>query len=308
MKCVVLFILLGAAVLRAQQPESLTPGPEPAQQATGDSSPITLHPPVSTEEHNGPTARLYRALRSVGLDQNKVFHVREATLERGQLHLYFTDGTIAFTQDVQGRVTGAYFEGEGEVLMRPPDLTERASLGLFSGLGVLDEHFNAAYLRFNHDLEAELKPYLRESEDQENFVPSHDAVAKELAEPDGLRLLASFTEDTTLAKDDYFLHARLATRLGDLDVYDDTQAEDEYKVASLNHSGETLYFDVWMAFPGPETQGRSAIRVIDPASSAEAVPVEAFRIDTTLSPPEMLEATAELDVEVRDWWTEIAEF
>ena len=108
------------------------------------------------------------------LERNKVFHVREAALDRGELHLYLTDGTIAFTHDVLGRVTGAYFEGEGEVLMRPPDLTEHASLGLFSGLGVLDEHFTAAYLRFNRDLESELKPYLRDSEEPEDFVRAHD--------------------------------------------------------------------------------------------------------------------------------------
>ncbi len=103
-----------------------------------------------------------------------------------------------------------------------------------------------------------------------------------------------------LARDDHFLHARLATRLGSLDVYDDSQAEDQIKVACLSRSGTELYFDVWMAFPGLEARRRGQSRVIDPASSAEAVPVEAFRIDTTLAPPEMLEATAELDVEVRN--------
>jgi hypothetical protein len=236
----------------------------------------------------------------VGLDETKVFHVREAVLDRGELHLYLTDGTIAFTHNVLGRVTGAYFTGEGEVLMRPPDLTEYASLGLFSGLGVLNEHFSAAYLRFNNDLPAELKPYLRESEEQEEFVRANQQGAQELAELDGLRLLTSFTEDAALANDDHFLHARLATRLGSLDVYDDSQQEDQFKVARLSRTGETLYFDVWMAFPGREARTRGESQVIDPASSASAVPVEAFRIDTTLAPPETLEATAELDVEVRN--------
>jgi hypothetical protein len=296
----VLSIILSATLMRAQQPEALTPWQEPALQLPGNASPPPQRPPVNAEQRNGPFAYLYRALRSVELDQRKVFHVREATLDRGELHLYLTDGTIAFTRDVQGRVTGAYFEGEGEVLMRPPDLTERASLGLFSGLGVLDEHFAAAYLRFNRDLEGELKPYLRESDDTEEFVHSHDGLARELAELDALRLLASFTEDAALARDDSFLHARLATRLGALDVYDDSQAEDQFKVASLSSTGKSLYFDVWMAFPSLDARKQGAHRTIDPANSAAAVPVEAFHIDTTLSPPEMLEATAELDIEVRD--------
>ena len=61
----------------------------------------------------------------------------------------------------QVEITGAYFEGDGEVLMRPPDRRERASLGLFIGQGVLEEHFSSAYFRFNDDTAKELQPYLR---------------------------------------------------------------------------------------------------------------------------------------------------
>ena len=293
----VLSLVLSAPVLHAQQVEELTPAPS----LSGEDSPQPSTKPVDTAQRNGPVALLYRALRSAGLDETKVFHVREAVLDRGELHLYLTDGTIAFTQDVRGRVTGAYFEGEGEVLMRPPDLTEHASLGLFSGLGVLDEQFTAAYLRFNSDLPGELKPYLRDSEDTEDFVRAHESQAQGLAEQDARRLLESFTEDGALSKDDHFLHARLATRLGSLDVFDDSEAEDQFEVARLSRAGNDLYFDVWMAFPGIEARRQGgARRVIDPAGSATAVPVEAFRIDTSLAPPEMLEATAELDVEVRN--------
>src|SRR5215472_11466353 len=97
----------------------------------------------STPLTSGPVLPLYRALRSVGLDPQRVFTIREA------VHLWLNDGTIAFTQAVDGRVTGAYFEGEGEVLVRPPDRMERASLGLFTGAGVLEEKFTSGYLRFN---------------------------------------------------------------------------------------------------------------------------------------------------------------
>ena len=42
----------------------------------------------------------------------------------------------SLTQAVDGHITGAYFEGDGEVLVRPPDRMERASLGLFINAGV----------------------------------------------------------------------------------------------------------------------------------------------------------------------------
>ena len=206
-------IVLSTPPARAQQAEALTPWQGPVFQLPGNTSPPSPPRTVDAGQRSGPTAQLYRALRSVGLDENNVFHVREAELDRGDLHLFLTDGTIAFTHDVMGRVTGAYFEGEGEVLMRPPDLTEHASLGLFSGLGLLDERFSEAYLRFNDDVASELKPFLREGEEQEAFVHAHQKLAQEVAELDGLRLLESFTEDAVLAKEDHFLHARLATRL-----------------------------------------------------------------------------------------------
>jgi len=305
---VLLSVLTLSSALQAQQGETLTPWQGPVLQFPGNGSPQPPRRSVDSEERNGPAALLYRELRSAGLDAAKVFHVREAVLDRGELHLYLTDGTIAFTQDVRGRVTGAYFQGEGEVLMRPPNLTERASLGLFSGLGWLDEHFSAAYLRFNRDLPGELKPYLRDSEEQAEFVGAHGQQAKGLAELDAMRLLESFTESEALATSDNFLHARLATRLGSLDVYDDSQAEDQYRVACLSRSGAAMYLDVWMAFAGLDARRQGEHRVIDPSGSSSAVAVEAFRIDTALSPPETLEATAELDVVVQNAGQKLLKF
>jgi len=292
--------VLCAPLLLGQQLEVLTPWQEPPMQLPGKAAPPTLAGALEPNRRNGPTAGLYRALQSVGLDESKVFHVREAVLDRGELHLYLTDGTIAFTQGVSGRITGAYFVGEGEVLLRPPNLTERASLGLFSGLGVLNEHFGAAYLRFNSDLLEKLRPYLREPEDEDRaeFIHAHEQLSHELAEMDGLRLLESFTEDATLAKDDQYLHARLATRLGSLDVYYDSQAEDQFKVACLSGSKDAPYLDIWMAFSGREARKREENRGIGSADSLLAVAIDGFRIDTTLTPPEVLDATAELNINV----------
>ena len=56
---------------------------------------------------------LYLRLRDVGLDKSRVYHIREVTLERAAFHITFDDGTIAFTEDVAGHVTGAFFEVEG---------------------------------------------------------------------------------------------------------------------------------------------------------------------------------------------------
>src|SRR5271165_6329011 len=207
---------------------------------------------------SGPVLPLYRALRDVGLDPQKVFTVREAVLDREDVHIWLNDGTIAFTQAVDGRVTGAYFEGEGEVLVRPPDRMERASLGLFTGAGVLEEKFSSAYLRFNDDTAKELEPYLRPAEDAADFASRNDAKARTLAQYDAMRLCISFTSATSTAATgdappvpDRLLHVLVAgEHYGVFDVYFDTRSPEQIMVgkASSPQKGE-VYYDLWMSFP-----------------------------------------------------------
>src|SRR2546430_2798560 len=102
-----------------------------------------------------PAEALYLELGRVGLDPARVFQVREASLDRSSVHITLQDGTIAFTKDVMGRITGAFFEGDGEVLLVPPNVAERKSLSLFTGMAILEERFTTAYLRFNDDTAAE---------------------------------------------------------------------------------------------------------------------------------------------------------
>ena len=63
------------------------------------------------------TSALYARIRSVGLGPQRVYHVRDASIDRPSLHLDFEDGTLAFTEDICGRITGAFFAGEGEILL-----------------------------------------------------------------------------------------------------------------------------------------------------------------------------------------------
>ncbi len=87
---------------------------------------------------------LYLQLRNIGLDKSRVYGVRGASLDRSALHLTLEDGTIAFTQDVFGRITGAFFEGDGEVLLASQDKAERSSMALFTGMAILEEQFGTA--------------------------------------------------------------------------------------------------------------------------------------------------------------------
>jgi len=69
--------------------------------------PASTNVRIQAQSNQRAAEELYLQLRSVGLDAARVYQVREASLDRNQLHISLDDGTIAFTQDVKGRVTGA---------------------------------------------------------------------------------------------------------------------------------------------------------------------------------------------------------
>src|SRR5260370_3851140 len=127
---------------------------------------------------DGHALALYHQLRDLGLDPSRVYRVRDLTLDRQSMHLTFDDGTIAFTQTVEGRVTGAFFEGQGEVLVAPPTRVERASLFTFIGAAILEEKFSSAYLRFNDDTFQQMQPDLRPAQNAQEFIARWESVPR----------------------------------------------------------------------------------------------------------------------------------
>src|SRR3984957_2807102 len=215
-----------------------------------------------------PAEALYLRLGEVGLDPTRVYQVREASLDRSAIHITLEDGTIGFTQDVMGRITGAFFEGYGEVLLTPPNEVERRSMSLFTGMAILEEHFSTAYFRFNDDAAKELGPDLRAAENKQEFVQRWGGTARNLASGDATRLLITFSRMLPLKGNtnssekeavspenaaDRFLHARLqGTKLGIFDVYFDSGVAEQTQIgqAKSAENGD-LYYDVWTSFsPG----------------------------------------------------------
>ncbi len=264
---------------------------------------------------------LYRNLQSTGLDPQRIFKIREAEIDREDVHLWLNDGTIGFLQAVDGHITGAIFEGDGEVLIRPPDRQERASLGLFTGLGVLEEKFSSAYLRFNDDTAAELQQYLRPAVDGQQFFQHNDQAARSLANLDAMRLTISFTSapltfagGEAVPGPDRFLHARLAgVHLGIFDVVFDTRSPEQIFVAQTSSKGEQTYYDLWMSFVmrSLRKQPLSDSRFHGPTGPAwtrGALVVRKYAIDGAVAPPTELSAEATLDVEVKQGGSRIVMF
>jgi hypothetical protein len=233
----------------------------------------------------------------VGLDKSRVFKIRNGALDRASIHLSFDDGTIAFTEDAGGHITGALFLGDGDILLSPPNAAERSSLALFTGAAILEEKFSMAYLRFNDDAYDALRPSLRQTEDAESFVNLWNPSAKDLAQEDALRLLVSFSQDPALGADrpaDHLLHAYLrGRRLGTFDVRYDSTLQEQISAGQHRDADGGNYYDVWLSFAIPPP-GKSASLKIQPPTPDFAI--TQFKIQAHIKVPTELSARAELSI------------
>jgi peptidase M1-like protein len=308
-------LLVSSAVIlwgrQSAQPEPSPPADKPAVIVLGKTPPLHLDSAES----------LYLRLRSVGLDKSRVFQARNVSIDKAAFHITLEDGTIAFTEDVAGRVTGAFFEGEGEVLLSPPNQFERASMALFTGGAILEERFATAYFRFSDDTFAELRPSLRPAEDPQAFLSQWNQTALNLAEGDALRLLMTFSKflpdpdretnesaalpasaSNSASDDDHFLHVRLqGKRLGVFDLHFDSTIPEQILAGQLRIVDGVSYYDIWTSFALPDapTIAEAMNETVGEGGKPDAIAVSHYKIRAEIKPPTQIDAEALLQLEVQ---------
>ncbi|MGH9635985.1 MAG: hypothetical protein ACRD72_14240, partial [Candidatus Angelobacter sp.] len=224
---------------------------------------------------------LYRELLNPSLDAKDVYQVREVSIMMEDLHISISDGTIAFVREVNGRLTGAVFEGVGEVLLVPPNRAERTSLALFTGSAVLEQRFQSAYLRFADDKIAnELKSGLRgHAENAQEFVTRWQQSALLLARGDALHILQVMTNVSSAS----FLHLRIGgTTAGIVDLFFDANAAEQISVSQADVVNNVAYYDTWTSFPMRSI--REASGQEDPATRA-SFEVSDYKLHVNVRPP-----------------------
>ena len=247
------------------------------------------------------TSALYARIGSVGLDPQRVYHVRGATIDRPNLHLDFDDGTLAFTEDICGRITGAFFEGEGEIRLRPPNRVERGSLALFTGMAILEEQFTSGYLRFNDDTALVLHSFLTPEPEGAEFIKEWSDMGRVLAEFDALRLLLDFShflpaQDGKQSDPKFLtlLHAHLlGKKLGGFDVFWDAAGSEPLWAGKPRVKDSVLFFDIWTSFAPGRVDAAPA------AAQANDVSITNYQIQASVQPPTRLQATTEVNLRIR---------
>jgi len=118
---------------------------------------LTLPNAAVESTSQGPNSDpTYQQLRNLTLSGEAV-SVNNFTLKRDAATFHLRSGTVCFVPPVQGKVTGAVFVGDGNMILDPPTANERASLKLLTKEDEFSENFAQLVLRFTDSSYDEIK-------------------------------------------------------------------------------------------------------------------------------------------------------
>ncbi len=239
---------------------------------------------------------LLERLQRVELDPANSFQVNELYLRREAVRLTLRHGSLVFLEPVDGRVTGAVFEGAGEILVLPPDLPERQQMAKFTGSPILAETFDSLYLRFSEDTYAALREQLPARGRPRHAPEVLERWRGRVGELNGahsVRLLLNLLSEKPAG---YFYASVTGERLGRFDAVVDERRAERLLVGQLRAAGpaaggagDEVFYDVWTSFsPGEQPPAEEPARGL------------AYRIDTTILPTYELEATCDVELDLSD--------
>ncbi|HKW16545.1 MAG TPA: M1 family aminopeptidase [Terriglobales bacterium] len=99
---------------------------------------------------------VYQQLRNIALSSESVT-VSNLDLKRDAATFHLRTGMVCFVAPVQGKVTGAVFVGDGNMVLDPPSLDEAKSLKLLTKENEFSENFEHLVLRFTDSTYEEIR-------------------------------------------------------------------------------------------------------------------------------------------------------
>jgi len=245
-----------------------------------------------------PVATVWNALTAPAMDPAKSAHAENVDIIRDHVHITLTDGTIQFTQPVNGVVFGAVFHGRGRLQAEPPNPQEAQQLHLFTKQDKLNVSFTDATFSFTDGL---LDEVAKEVKWQTSGPTADDLYAKRQKEREDLgessmpRLLQGILS-TDRARTSYFLADLRTSEKSWVEVHDDAMEPEEISVGRWVDVGPFKIFDLWMSFPAG---GRTSAEAWKNPQAKEDFAIRSYKIDAAVTSGAELNATAHLDLEPR---------
>src|SRR6266849_6249985 len=263
-------------------------------------------------------ADLARSVREVELDSDKCYRVHEIQINKDDIHFYFTAGYLIFGKPVNGTRTVAVFTneveaGDAELLLLPPDRSERQSLASYTGSPNLNEHFASAVLLFGDNTYDDLMHQIGASEFNRRspevgalMADQWNSVVRNLSASFESRLLLDLLSPRH-RQEGCFVAVVHGKKLGNFDVIYEPRSSEQIAVGQLNSRNNLTYFDVWTSFqaaayrkgtrktPGPE------VSLQDYGTYATLEPNRALRVVTNVkvTPAEAGERVLPFDISGR---------
>ena len=231
------------------------------------------------------------------MDPAKSAHAENVDILRDRVHITLVDGTIQFTQPVNGVVFGAAFHGKGRLQADPPNPQEAQQLRLFTRQDKLNVEFTDATFSFTDGL---LDEVAKQVKWQASGPAADDLYAKRLKEREDLgesampRMLQSILS-ADHARTAYFL-ADMKTDKSWVEVHDDALEPEDINVGRWVDVGPFKLFDTWMSFPAG---GRTSADAWKDPQAKEDFAIRGYKIDAVVTSGAELNATANLALEPR---------
>lgn len=243
-----------------------------------------------TGQAGGVAADLARSLREAGLDPAECYRVRDLNLNKEGARFYFTDGYLIFGKPVGTNRTSAVFTtdvegGDAELLLLPPNRSERRSLAIYTGSPNMDEHFQAAVLLFAGNTYSELmeqihgNPAARKSPEMGVLLDqTWSSVVRNITSSFETRLVLDLLSSAPVNKREFFVATLTGKNAGNFDVIYDPRAPEQLIAGQVVSRQDRTIFDVWTSFEARSFRERGG-KPPEPEFK-----LQNYRIEATLQP------------------------
>jgi hypothetical protein len=222
------------------------------------------------------------------LDADACFRVRDLPFEHPDLRFFFTDGWLIFAKPVNGQRVAALYVGtettdDAEVLVRPSNRAERASLAHATGSPNMDEHFKMAAFLFTGGesdalYAAAVKSAVRKDPTQGMlFLSQWGDVLRNLASSLEVRIVHDLLSGAASRNESLFFAAVAGKDNGNFDIYYDPLEYEQVVLGKVAHTTGEPNFEVWTSF-----RTRAALRAGTPVPTTTSL--SNYRIEATIQP------------------------
>ncbi len=230
-------------------------------------------------------AKLAASFEKIVIDPERTYRVRDLQFSRGDIKIYLNEGVLSFATPVTGHTFAAIFTaeasegGDAEILLLPPQRSERTSLASYTKSPNLNEHFNFAVFLFSDNTAAEILSKIEQAPLRKapamatEREQAANTLLRRATSQICIRLVQALLDNHQ--PEQGFFYAIIAGRdLGGFNVSYEPDDSEPIAVGRASNEGGRQTRQLWTAF-----RPRRAALFVEPSHR-----LSDYRIDTTIRP------------------------